>query len=270
MRLNMGLRAAAVSLLVLCAACGTEESAQTGLTLSESSPRQLQGRFAEEGVALTFDARSDAPERMTLALQVNGRPFDYRVDHQAAEAHYDGHGAVLTASERAALLRLSEGLLERVPASYVRDTFAAVVGYWSESPEGYAHEPHVAKLRSADVSATSLVSDGITCLTRGTYARAFYDRGNGGTSYFEDILVGANWGYNSTNKSDYNCMGRCGASCTGASVYPNRYTLDCLEHDACSYRFSASGGSSDTNCGDEFREAADDFDSYVVGGRCNN
>lgn len=80
-----------------------------------------------------------------------------------------------------------------------------------------------------------------------------------------------------TGPRAYRCRGQCGANChqaTGPPTYRCRgwgaYTRDCAEHDDCSYRTNASGGASDSNCGDEFKEARDDFLNARINcnGRC--
>ena len=72
--------------------------------------------------------------------------------------------------------------------------------------------------------------------------------------------MGADGGRQSSG--DYSCMGRCGPACGGGD-----WTLDCLEHDACSRYYSASGGGNDSNCGDEWWEASDDYTAFWK--RCN-
>lgn len=54
------------------------------------------------------------------------------------------------------------------------------------------------------------------------------------------------------------CHGKCGAGCIFTRQGP--YTRDCAEHDDCIADHDGSGGNyNDSNCGDEFGDADDDF-----------
>ena len=53
----------------------------------------------------------------------------------------------------------------------------------------------------------------------------------------------------------YKCKGECGPGCWGSGVY----SYDCLDHDQCCREGYSCYSSSDSSCGDEFKEADDDF-----------
>ena len=80
------------------------------------------------------------------------------------------------------------------------------------------------------------------------------------------MQAGECWGDHPTNGGDYDCQGRCGAGCSSGN---SNWARDCLKHDVCSWYFSASGGSSDSNCGDSFGHATNDFLSFGSGCRAN-
>lgn len=92
--------------------------------------------------------------------------------------------------------------------------------------------------------------DGIRYLTcRYRTHRMFYDLDAWGICYgFQ--------GRKYTGPCAWRCRGRCGPDCVvrGGGIY----TRDCAEHDDCSYRTGSWSGPLDGNCGDEFREAAND------------
>ena len=67
------------------------------------------------------------------------------------------------------------------------------------------------------------------------------------------------WGAHPTNGGDYDCQGLCGPGCEGAAAVCSNWGRDCLKHDVCSWYFSSSGGALDSNCGDEFGQAANDY-----------
>lgn len=85
-----------------------------------------------------------------------------------------------------------------------------------------------------------------------------FDDGTGGTCRQIIMQMGESWGTNPTNGAGYGCQGRCGAGCPGATSFCSNYAQDCLKHDVCSWYHSASGGSGDANCGDEYNQAAGD------------
>ena len=99
-------------------------------------------------------------------------------------------------------------------------------------------------------------NEGITCVSKGSSVRAQFDDSRGDHSKF--VKVGSKAG------SNYGCMGRCGGDCGWGA--PSAWTKDCMDHDQCSFENGSSGGSSDSNCGDEFNEAADDWTFGVIRG----
>ena len=113
-------------------------------------------------------------------------------------------------------------------------------------------------------SFTSLVSagerdEGITCLNKGSYETAVYDKGSNGTLVTKNIKVGNSYGGGK-------CMGRCGGGCDkwwAASAWAK----DCLDHDICIVDQNGKNDlANDENCGDEFVHAADDYVFGVIRG----
>lgn len=112
------------------------------------------------------------------------------------------------------------------------------------------------------ISFASLLSagenEGITCITKGSTVTAVYDKGTNGTVVRTTIKVGSSYKTGS-------CMGRCGAGCGWGA--PSAWTKDCLDHDICIVdQNGVNGGATDTNCGDEFNQAADDYSLGVLRG----
>ena len=54
------------------------------------------------------------------------------------------------------------------------------------------------------------------------------------------------------------CVGRCGPGC-GLLIGAGTYRLDCAEHDRCCRQHGNCFSPAATYCGDEWRDAADDF-----------
>jgi len=99
-------------------------------------------------------------------------------------------------------------------------------------------------------------NEGITCVSKGSTVKAQFDDSRGDHTRW--VKVGSKAG------PSYGCMGRCGGDCGWGA--PSAWTKDCMDHDQCSWENGSSGGSSDSNCGDEFNEAADDWTFGVVRG----
>lgn len=75
----------------------------------------------------------------------------------------------------------------------------------------------------------------------------------------KEILMqpGECWGQHPIQTANnYDCQGRCGASCAGSSC--SNWAADCLRHDVCSWYYGATGGATDANCGDEYNDAVGD------------
>lgn len=90
--------------------------------------------------------------------------------------------------------------------------------------------------------------------------------GRDGREYGIIMYSGEYWQYNPTNRNNYNCQGRCGPDCGG--IICSNWSGLCLVHDICSWYFSASDGSSDANCGDEFKVAQKDWNNCCNGTLC--
>lgn len=101
-------------------------------------------------------------------------------------------------------------------------------------------------------------NEGITCLTDDQWVRAEWgDRSDSNQSaWFQATRSAQQQPANSA--FDTGCMGRCGAGC-GSDRGAGFYTKDCMDHDVCGLNDEVLGGAFDRDCGDEFRQAADDF-----------
>jgi len=239
-------------ILLGCATAGCSETADTnegGLRLSEASAQRVGGTLDTAGVRVRLEAHTEGGGRVAFAIDNDGKSFTYRADPVSGEHDLDGHGAVLTAVERQALGAVAVGVAEAIDVETpVSHAVVALSSFWSEAPEGYVHAPRTLFLGGDVANSTS--NDGISCVKKNSWYTAWYT--DGGGTHSENVQANSTW------SSNYSCMGRCGAGCSGFSLY-GRWTLDCLEHDACSFRNNSSGGSADANCGDEYNEATDDF-----------
>ena len=239
---------------------GTEEAVQ-GFVIDESTFTTLRGRLGTADGQVSFSVIAQDEVTTIICVRVNGKTFDVKLDNGLVIN--DGHGAVLSPADRALLEALVSELGARfdAPAPHVSSLIGNVV-YLSEAPRNFVHTRYVAgesKVAAftgeTPVSTTTLEgNEGVKCITKGTTVTAVYDLYNG-TKWREAVLVGANWGTSVKGSGNYGCMGMCGPGC----LITTKYTKDCLDHDTCSHNVGATGGSSNLDCGDEYRNASDDM-----------
>lgn len=224
---------------------------------NQQAPRDgFQYDMNGETVAIVYETISTQQNGVEVQIQVNEHQIAMSTNSESGLQSIDGQGAVLSSAERKALAQAAQDFAKQqnvTESSPLEDkTVYLAFDYLSHSPDNHA-------LPSRNYHNISLANEGISCIRKGSTVTAEWN--TQASSYVaENIVVGVNW------PSGYGCMGRCGADCGWGA--PSSWTKDCLDHDACSYRNSASGGSSDPNCGDEYDEAADDWMGGVWWG-CN-
>jgi hypothetical protein len=244
------------------------------LVVDEQTETRTTGRLHTMNGDLTFTSVYAGEEGFSVKIVVNGKTFDGTLDGEITIM--DGYEAVLSLTDRALLRTFADALAVRFGTTMLRrdSSMYGWAVHLSNAPEGYVHvkvdttpAPEVAALTGTPVtdagpmpapwkSGTSTPvfgNEGKTCTKKGSVVMAAYANASG-VKYVERVVVGVNWGKLS-NGSSYDCMGKCGAACGMGGGY----TKDCMDHDACSYRYRASGGSSDSNCGDEYKAASDDI-----------
>lgn len=267
--MSVGRLLGGIVVVMLVTGCGVEtveptpatQQAAEGLALERGTHR-ISGAFSKDGSRIDFQSEALPGEAARLFVTVNGKRFDFEADFAQGVLSSDGHGAVLSAGDRQALATFASTLgtyLMEQGAPQQHELLVAVEAeYWSESPEGYVHQAKSMQAQGGGQrSALGNGDDGITCVTKNTTRTAYYDRGTSGTLAYKSVVVNSNWGTNVCGGGDYSCMGRCGGGCGWGA--PSAYTLDCLDHDTCSHDLCSSSGASDTNCGDEYNQAQDDW-----------
>ncbi|EAT13089.1 hypothetical protein HF888_00435 [Bermanella marisrubri] len=101
-------------------------------------------------------------------------------------------------------------------------------------------------------------NEGITCLSDDQWVKAEWgDRSNANQSQWVQATKSIP-GTPANPSFDTGCLGRCGEGC-GSDNGAGFYTKDCLDHDMCAFYDVEFGGAFDRDCGDEWRQAADDF-----------
>jgi hypothetical protein len=233
--------------LVLLFSCGIPRNASHNM--GDQNNAQALG---DTGVTISRDSASD--EQNDLLVNIGDKTISISYTDGGYKT-FDSHGATLSEEDKAALKNAAEAFAQArqlSAASSAEDQITyKILDYLSYAPADYTFESERYN------KGFALKNEGISCIKKNTIVKAEWNtQASGYVS--EDILVGTHW------PSGYGCMGRCGSDCGG--WLPSSWTKDCLDHDACSYRNSASGGASDPNCGDEFNEAADDWTFGVIRG----
>jgi len=233
-----------------------------GLTIDDNNSYLLTGYYKDATSLIEFDAERVEGTHVVIAVLVDNHRLDYEVDVDRQGLRIEGHGAVLSETQKTTLSDLVESLADHFEYDIQWDDYHVLsllnsLDYWSEAPADYVHNTlnfgiassaHPDKV--AVVQSASMGDEGIKCIKKGSYVYAEYDDSRGRHS--DRIKVG------STARRGWECMGRCGGGC-GKWWKASSWTKDCMDHDQCGNVNNSSGGASDSNCGDEFGQAADDW-----------
>jgi hypothetical protein len=242
-----------------------------GLTITSHDASVFAGARVADGVNVAFVSRRTADGEATLSFSVDGRVFAYR--GRAITDSRDGYYAItaghtLSAADIAAARAVSDDLIAYLGADTTaldrHEAAAAAMAYFlaEHAPGAFVSDELHREAMIDGPMSVSLNDDNKYCIKKNTTLTAYYDYGTAGTAVNKSVVVGSDWGTSACGSGNYSCMGRCGAGCTG---FGGGWTLDCLEHDACSHDLCASGGSGDANCGDEYNHASSDIFSSCSG-----
>jgi hypothetical protein len=249
----------------------TQQTATAGLTLKRHDASALEGTFVTNDGEIQFSAKTLGRDQAELQFQINDKVLHYEAlastEEQAGFFRVNADVA-FTAAERGLASNLLDALVaefgnEASALSLFEASVPKMAHFIANQPEGVL-VTSIVRAELAGVGALrdkSLRDDGVTCIKRGRAMSVQYDDKRGTVSTVS-VNVGDNWGSSACRSGDYNCMGRCSAGCGG---FGGGWTLDCLEHDACSHNLCAAGGSRDANCGDEYSNAAWDVFASCAG-----
>lgn len=240
------------------------------MTITRNDATSFAGSGSAAGLRYRVEGRVSKRGAIQLRIRVAALRLDAAIDEPGRWITIHGAGAVLTDRQRQALETIAAQCAPHTAAgamnggsslpAYIQ-RFAA---YSAQAPAGFrfthfrAGGPSPASVGDsislpgwtlyADTARCSK-NDGITCISRGAAGAADYDDDRG--CHHDPVVVG------STARKGYECMGRCGPGCgrDGSGAW----TKDCLDHDQCSHINRSTRGMVDPNCGDEFRQAADDW-----------
>ncbi len=271
--MNSSLRILMILLICASAAlfqCNEENSVDSStIGLQKSGTAVLQGAVSIGESAITYESVAVNDARSIVTVTVDGAVLEADIDLTAQIIKADGHNATLTGEQKSALLTLAQDLYTYLSArksdiSAHEFSLIRLAEYWAEAPDGYVYGSREVRggingiEHLAQAAASCSKNEGITCIRKNTWVTAVYDDSKG--CHSESVLVG------STARPGYECMGRCGGGCGWGA--PSSWTKDCMDHDQCSNKNYSSGGGSDSNCGDEYNEAMDDW-TWGVWRGCN-
>lgn len=241
------LRFISAAMMMALVSCGVPKSNP------ENSANPADGYFSKQslgdsGVLLSRDAKVQPGQDFNMSVTVGDATFDISLSKEGGISKFDGHGSTLSEQDKSALASAAETFAKENKLSeaspYEDQVTYKAMDYLAHAPADYVFDA------SKYQHQLSLKNEGVSCIKKNSTVKAEWNTlASGYVS--ENVVVGVKWG------SGYGCMGRCGSDCGG--WLPSSWTKDCMDHDACSYRNSSSGGASDSNCGDEFNEAADDW-----------
>lgn len=240
-------------------------STAQGLTFTRHDASALEGTFALDGGIVRFVATSVEAGHAELHFQINDKVVQYEglasTDEQEGFFRVNADVA-FSAAEKELARSLVDALSqefgnEASALSLFEASVPKMAQFIADQREGSVISS-IARLEFAGADTArekSLNDDGVTCVKRGKSMSVQYDDKKGAVRTVA-VVVGANWGTSACGSGNYDCMGRCSAGCTG---FGGGWTLDCLEHDACSHDMCAGGGNRDSNCGDEYSNATWDI-----------
>lgn len=265
---------------------------EPALEITHRTARKIEGKLAYAGALISFKASLEKEKVAVVNILVNGWPYDARTD-ATEKTRLDGHDGALMAEERIALMML-DSVLGPVLKPFAKRPRHEVllsdyVAMLSEAPVGFTHSaqeiappskknkvmqeepahpdgltplelerqqfPALQSSENQTAAAGSCQRSGeagvvtIPCGSRyPVYATTCHD-----AAHCYQCYGGAPMGPKSSG-----CYGRCGPGC-GNSTRCGRYGLDCADHDYCCQAHGGCLDPNDPECGDEFKEASDDF-----------
>lgn len=256
---NLGL--CVLAALALTSVAGAEVGPEMlgELELSFHNETELSGFFGRAGSLVHFSSRID-DAKVEIDLQVNTQRLHATFDPVNETVVWTGYDGALFIEEREALIALSRQLMETLQPedrelSLPEHMLYRLVMYWAEAPVGLTLNKRritrSAEDRRRDLAfeKSCYLSDdnGIAYISCSTATRVFCHDADGG---------GHCWGcWYSWSGCGANCLSECGPGCYGLNIW----TWDCGDHDQCCGDHGGCINPFDTECGDEYGEAADDF-----------
>lgn len=255
-------------------------SAAGELVLSQRDTAKIEGQYGVAGSLVTYSAHRTGTDQATLHVEVNGKSLDMTVDFAARTGSWDGHGNILGTEGKMALVAMERALAGRLapkrsPLGPHEALLYRAVMYWSEAPAGLVltsdkissvHQQHGVKdPRAAGPPSGSEepcidpVTGDVSILCQQSNEDGIWYIGCSGSwlACYDSASRCFSCAYQTVGKAR-DCWGRCGGGCCvpdGLGIY----TYDCHDHDTCCRLHGGCANPWDSECGDEYWEADDDF-----------
>ncbi|MEL7001278.1 MAG: hypothetical protein AAFN93_00950 [Bacteroidota bacterium] len=237
-----------------------EDPIADAIGLEVYSNSQVSGSATYNGKNISYVSKTTDGNNYKVQIGIGDHLLEATINYGTEQMLLDGHSAVLSVDEKNILSTAGRDIYEYVnktegDVNYAEYSLVRLMEYWSKAPSNFVYSARAIGNASASIQGR-LGNEGVTCIRKNTYVYAEYDDSRG--THKDRVRVG------SKPRSGYGCMGRCGGDCGWGA--PSAWTKDCMDHDQCSNINFSSGGSGDSNCGDEFNEAADDWLFGVIRG----
>jgi len=241
--------------------CTTENNSSETIGLEAQQENIFSGKKTINNHTLVYKVTAENEFDFMATVQIDHLELQAVVNYKNQSIDFDGKDAVLTLHQKETLLDLGEEISSYLfkgeestdKFSMAEYTLLRLLEYWAKSPVGFPHKKRSVTSKVDPKQALKSRDEGITCIRKNTYVTAEYDDDRGNIR--ESILVNGN-----------DCIGRCGSGCGSFFTIASAWTKDCLDHDRCGRVNGGSFNPFDSECGDEYREAADDYLFGVIRG----
>ncbi len=270
-----------------------EVPADSGGLRVDSAGRSEAGTFTRSATVIRYEGVAETPVRAAATIRLSsGKTFTATRDLAEGTATWSGSGAALDPDEHLAFIGLSAAFNEKWVAP-LKGTTATLPGQrdlvlrlsmlLAEAPVGLkigtqqVERPVERRtdqryLPAGTPKAEACVTDVIATTDPDTAERsaavmACQQSNEDGVLYFGSCSTTGRWICHDSNNHCFlcgsvtsgpgssDCMGECGPGCNGLNIY----TYDCGDHDKCGRDHGGSLNPWDSECGDEYWEADDDF-----------
>lgn len=240
-----------------------EEDILPNIGVEVSTDNVIQGAVNGDNHNITYEV-IDNGKTHRLRLEIDDHILEADVSYDALTIDFDGHGSVLTESQKQRLVAWVEDFAHTLAMSsedkksfsftLLQNTLLTGTAYFSQAPPNYKYPTKV-----ANAKLKTLGNDFLVCVKKGkTYDIRFDDR-HGNVQQPYTSMAGGD-----------NCRGLCGKGCGyWWSRFMQSWALDCLEHDICLRYLEGASMGANPDCGDEFWNCAEDFIFGRVIGGCN-
>lgn len=276
----------------VAAASAAPAAYTSGLQVTSADHREA-GTFSRSATVIRFEGAASSPVRATATLRLNnGKTFTATRDLRSGTATWSGTGAALDPDDHLAFVGLTaafnakwvapmKGTQATLPGQ--RDLVLRLSMLLAEAPIGVEigtqQVPRPAERRTdkrylpeGTPQAEACVIDVIATtdarsVERSAAVAACQVADDDGIRYFGSCsTTGRTICHDSASHcflcqtvtsgpGSSGCMGECGPGCNGLNIY----SYDCGDHDKCGRDHGGSLNPWDSECGDEYWEADDDF-----------